>query len=451
MKVISRANETVLAILRKPKSTDGKYRKMHFCVEKLLDDGVLLHHTLTKELLFLTQQEYEHFLELDYLRERWFVVPEDTKDKEYADLVKWVLTTRQKKGKEITAYTIFTTTDCNARCFYCFELGRSRMPMSQETALKVVQYIKKHCGGKKVSISWFGGEPLYNQEAIDTICTGLREEGIAFSSTMVTNAYLFDEDVIKRAVDLWNLKRVQITLDGTEAVYNRIKAFIYREGSAYQRVLGNMERLLDASISVVIRMNMDMHNAEDLLLLAQELAQRFGGKENINVYAHHLFKGDEAMAETHTEEEWALRDEAMCRIEECLKQSGLSSQKGLTKNMRLSHCMADNGNAVTILPNGNIGLCEHFSETEVIGHIDREGFDTAVVESWKATTPKIEACATCFYYPDCVMLKKCPSGNKCFLQYRERRLRQTVRQMENEYKKWQKQEDNAQSNVDEFC
>ena len=33
MKVVSQVNETVLKILRKPKSTDGQYRKMHFCVE----------------------------------------------------------------------------------------------------------------------------------------------------------------------------------------------------------------------------------------------------------------------------------------------------------------------------------------------------------------------------------------------------------------------------------
>ena len=68
------------------------------------------------------------------------------KDKEYADLVRWVLTSRQKSAKNITGYTIFPTTDCNARCFYCFELDRSRIPMSVETARKVVRYIKDHCG-----------------------------------------------------------------------------------------------------------------------------------------------------------------------------------------------------------------------------------------------------------------------------------------------------------------
>lgn len=451
MEVISQASETVLTILRKPKSADGKYRMMHFCVEKPQDNGVLLHNLLTKELLFLTQAEYDRYLELDYLREHWFVVPEDTNDKEHADLVKWVLTTRHKKSEDITAYTIFPTTDCNARCFYCYELGRSRVPMSKETALKVVQYIKNHCGGKKVKITWFGGEPLYNQEAIDTICTGLREEGVEYASTMVTNAYLFDANTVQKAVKLWNLKRVQITLDGTETVYNRIKAFIYNEENPYQRVLSNIEQLLEAAIFVTVRMNMDLYNAENLLHLVQELAQRFGGKERICVYAHHLFKANESMADTHTVEEWAQREEAMCRIEECLAQNKLSPQVGIAKKIKLTRCMADCGNAVTILPDGNIGLCEHFSETEFIGHIDRDEFDQAVVASWKEPIAQIEECATCFCYPECIKLKKCPNNNKCVLQHREGILRKTQRQMENEYQMWLGKKEKPENDDDGFC
>ena len=121
---------------------------MRYCVETFVDDGVLLFNLLTRELVLLSKQEHDRMTELDYLWEHWFVVPEDANEKEYADLVKWVLSARQKKSGAITGYTIFPTTDCNARCFYCFELGRSRVPMSRETALKVVEYIKTHCQGK---------------------------------------------------------------------------------------------------------------------------------------------------------------------------------------------------------------------------------------------------------------------------------------------------------------
>lgn len=451
MEVISKASETVLKILPKSKETDSALRMMRFCVVTSMDDGVLIFNLLTKELLLLTKEEYDHFTDIPYLREHCFVVSEDTKDKEYVQLVRWVLSTRQKKSRDITSYTIFPTTDCNARCFYCFELGRSRIPMSHETALKVVQYIKSHCVGKKVALSWFGGEPLFNQEAIDTICDGLRKEGIEYSSSMVSNGYLFDDLTVKKAVELWNLKRVQITLDGTEKVYNRVKAYIYREGNPYQTVLDNMERILDASIGISVRLNMDLYNAENLLELADELSARFGGREKIAVYAHHLFEGVESMKDMHTDEGWQARGDAMSKLFDVLVQSGLASRSGISKNFKLCRCMADSDNAITILPDGNIGVCEHFTESEFIGHIDREGFDADMVASWKETMPDIEECATCFYYPDCIMLKKCSNENQCFPQYRDDLLRKVQRRMVCEYNKWLSQQAEAEDDEDEFC
>lgn len=434
MKNISEANQTVLKILKRFRKQALCTRLLHYCVEEQVEDGVLLFNLLTRELVLLTEEEHRELLTNDYLREHWFVVPEEAKDKEYVELVRWVLS-NQKKPKNTTGYTIFTTTDCNARCFYCFELGRSRVPMSRETALKTVQYIKTHCGGEKVRLAWFGGEPLYNQVAIDTICGGLCREGIEFTSTMTTNGYLFDEALVQRAVADWNLKKVQITLDGTEEVYNRIKAFIHREGSAYRRVLENMKHLLDAEVRVTVRLNMDLHNAENLLELVDELGREFAGRKGLSVYAHHLFHEGKALGETHTEEGWDLRHAAMGRLNARIQENGLATTNGIRKKPKQHHCMADSGHSVTILPTGDIGLCEHHSEGEFIGHLDREEVDAEMVASWRETVPEIPECETCFYYPDCIRLKKCTNARVCFHQRREDYLENTKRAMRNEYQR----------------
>ena len=94
--------------------------------------------------------------------------------------------------------------------------------MDRETADRVISYIKEHCGGQQVKLSWFGGEPLVNHKVIDQICNGLRNDGIPYESRMISNAYLFDDTIVAKAADLWNLKNIQITLDGTEVVYNHI-------------------------------------------------------------------------------------------------------------------------------------------------------------------------------------------------------------------------------------
>jgi len=451
LKKISAANENVLKILTRFRQDTPTSRHMTYCVKESAEDGILLFHLLTRELVVLTEEEWQNCFENEYLKKHWFVVPEDCKDKEYADLVRWVLKNKQKKKGPITGYTIFPTTDCNARCFYCFELGRSRIPMTEETAHKVAEYIAGHCGGEKVSISWFGGEPLYNRAVIDIICNDLREKGVAYTSRAISNGYLFDKETVENAVNNWNLKRVQITLDGTEAVYNKVKAFIHKNTNPYHTVLENIGHLLDGGVAVQIRLNMDMHNADNLLELVEELGQRFAGKKGLHVYAHHLFKGNEPMAEIHTQEEWAERDRAMCRLNDKIRALGLAAQRGISQKPKLNYCMADSGSSVTILPNGEIGLCEHFSEDEFIGHIDREGFDQAVVDSWKERIPEIPECAECFYYPSCVTLKKCASGSVCFPLQREEYLRKTKQEMLTEYERWKKQEQTEETEDAELC
>ncbi len=450
MKFVSEASESILTILKRFQNQAPCTRWLQYCVETPVEDGVLVFNLLTRELILLTDEEYATFTELDYLREHWFAVPENTKDKELADFVKWLLAARQTRPKEITGYTIFTTTDCNARCFYCFELGRSRIPMSCKTAEKVVQYIKKHCGGKKVSLSWFGGEPLFNAEVIDIISRGLRKEGIDFHSRMVSNGYLFDDALVQKAVDLWNLKRVQISLDGTEKVYNKIKAYIYRDTNPYEIVLNNIGRLLEADIQVSIRLNMDLYNAEDLLTLSQELAERFSGRKGFSVYAHHLFDASKPMAELHSDEEWAKREAAMERLTGCFAKYDLQKKTGITKSIKLNHCMADSGKSVTILPDGSIGLCEHHTENEFIGHIDKEGFDADMIASWKEQMPEIPECAGCFYFLDCVKLKKCSSSSVCYQGYREEHRKVTQQTMRNEYEHWRLNTNTAEDEDADF-
>lgn len=436
MKIISPANETVMTVLGKAKGGTA-YRMLHFTVETPVAEGMLIFNMLTKELVLLNREEYEGRLESEYLREQWFVVPEQTKDQELSDTVRWVAKMREKKSPYITSYTIFTTTDCNARCYYCFELGWNRVHMTEETALKAVQYIKNHCGGQKVNISWFGGEPLYNMGVIDIICDGLRKEGIAFESYIVTNGYLFDKQTVEKAVKSWNLVRAQIPMDGTQEIYNKTKAYIYKdEKNPYQVVMDAMGHLAQAGVEVFVRLNMDLHNHADLMKLVDEIGQRYKGEERFYIYAYHLFKNGVASAELHTSEQWQQRDDAMTALYEKIKGYGMIKKRGIFKHIKLGHCMADNDRAVTIGPNGDLGRCEQCDEKEFVGHIDREGFDEKKMASWKEQIDQIPECATCFCYPECLELKKCSTANVCFPQAKTDKLRQAKHRMEFEYEVW---------------
>lgn len=449
MTIISPANEMAISILGNAKEGTA-YRMLHFTVETPVAEGMLLFNYLTKELLLLSQEEYENRLESAYLKKRWFVVPEETGDRALADTVRQTAKKQTKKPNYINAYTIFATTDCNARCFYCFEKGWNRVHMTEETALKAVQYIKNHCGGQRVSLSWFGGEPLYNMGVIDIICDGLRKEGIEFVSAIATNGYLFDKETVEKAVKSWNLVRAQIPMDGTEEVYNKIKAYIYKDGkNPYQTVMTAMGHLLDAGVEVFVRLNMDLYNYPDLMKLVDELASRYSGKQRLYIYVNHLYKNGVPSADLYTPEEWQQREDAMASLYEKIEGYDMVKKRGIFKHIKLCHCMADNDRTVTIGPKGDLGRCEQCDENEFVGHLDREGFDQEKLQSWKETIEPIPACDTCFFYPDCMELKKCSTASICYPQARTNKLRQTRHRMLYEYQCRKKTENVSQKGKDE--
>jgi radical SAM protein with 4Fe4S-binding SPASM domain len=422
---------------------------MYYVVEQPVDEGLLLYHTMTKAMLLLTPEEAETYktnpTALPQLIEQWFLVPQAHDDRLLSRQIRDVAKMLEKKTGVITSYTIMTTTDCNARCFYCYELGRPRVPMGEDTAIKTADYIISHCKGEKVSIHWFGGEPLYNKSVISLICQRLKEVGIGYTSTMTSNGYLFNDDTIKEAKDEWRLKKVQITLDGTEQTYNRCKAYIYKDMNAYRRVISNIHKLQDAGIHVSIRLNIDMHNAVNLSELAEELHREFCNPEGISVYMHALFEKAKGSKAIHDDEKRKFIFSQMNDIEAQLKDDGFVRPRRLNRQVKTNHCMADNDRSVLIVPDGHIGKCEHYSEDHFVGHIGNEERDTLMTDHFKEVRDEIDACATCFNYPDCIWLKLCEDTPNCYQEEREhklRKLRQSILRAFNKDK--DKQEDEIQ-------
>ncbi len=423
MKIIYDIVKPFDQLLKKQKVMTGEqYRSMYYVVEQPVDEGLLLYHTMTKALLLLTPEETKvyktHPADFTQLIEMWFLVPLSHDDRLLSRQIRDVAKMLEKSSNTITSYTIFTTTDCNARCFYCYELGRPRIPMSKEIAEKTASYIMNHCKGEKVSLNWFGGEPLFNKSAITLICQRLKDNHIEYSSSMITNGYLFNEETLKEAKELWHLKWTQITLDGTEKIYNRSKAYIYKNVNAYRQVISNIHRLLDNGIDVKIRLNIDMYNADDLMELAKELHQEFHEPKGFSVYAHALFeevKGSKAMLD---EQNRAFIYKRMKELRQKLASYDLVKDIRLDRKVSTNTCKADNDHCVTIMPSGYIGKCEHYTESYFIGHIDQEECNSIMINDFKKRREDIKACATCPSYPNCNKLKLCATNTKCYEETR---------------------------------
>lgn len=391
------------------------YRLTTYCIRIEQPEGVLLYHTLTGELLLLSHEEVrllEGFPgavppELAGLISRRFLVPQGSDDMDLADQTRDIVQRLVGKGRDLTDYLIFTTTACNARCFYCFEAGIQKKTMTEDTARAAGEYIASHCAGKPVHLVWFGGEPLVNIRAIDTISSVLRQKGVEFRSRMDSNGYLFDASLAARVKADWGLCQVQITLDGTEKVYNQRKAYVNPEGSPFQRVLRNIGPLLDAGIQAVVRMNMDGENEKDLYALVDDLAVRFGGRPGFGIAPRVIIENKGAVPYRYAEEErrsLAEKDRAMW---DYLNRKGVALRMPLKNNLVLYSCWSDNANATTITPDGHLGRCESHIDKGLWGSVFTEDRDEKVLQQWRERRPPEEICHTCALYPRCIRLKNC--------------------------------------------
>lgn len=397
------------------------HRLTTHCVQIEQPEGVLLYHTLTGDLLLLEKEEAEQLQKLSghvppalaELVPRWFLVPEGADDMALADQVRDIARHLGQKDKALTEYLIFTTTACNARCFYCFEAGIKKVTMSEDTARAAGAYIAEHCGGKPVELVWFGGEPLVNVKTIDAIADTLRQRGVDFRSRMDSNGYLFDQALAARAKDDWGLYEVQITVDGTEEVYNARKAFVHPEGSPFQRVLRNIGLLLDAGVPVAVRLNMDEENESDLYALVDDLAARFGGKPGFSIHCRVLIENKGVEPAAYTEEKRNSLAEKARAMWAYLDQKGVAVKRTLVdQRLVLYSCWSDKPYTATITPEGRLGRCESHIDKGLWGSVFSQERDEAALRQWRERRPAEEVCKTCALYPRCIRLKNCVTHTK---------------------------------------
>ena len=414
-----------------------EYRKTKHCVTVSCGDGELWYHTLTGELILFEEGDFDKTIRGELIK-KWFMVPTDFDENKYSDDIRRLaLMLKPRVGKK-NDFTVFTTTDCTARCYYCYEKGVKRIPMSDQTAKDVADYIASSCGGESVRLRWFGGEPLYNIRAIDIITSELSKKGIGFRSSMTSNGFYLTEDVAKRAVEDWKLGSVQITIDGTEKVYNRTKAFVDDCVNPFLRVLDNIENALDAGIKVFIRLNVDKSNAADMADAVDVLGKRLGGRKNCGILIALLRSFAGKVNEFDTEE-----DAVRCYFDlaEKIRSYGLFEDKPLSREFVANRCMADSDLSEVILPDGRLGKCEHFSEKELIGSIYSPEKDEGMIASWRArrTVSDMPECGDCPLYPKCINIQKCEwTKDGCPQSVRMIRIRKLKEQILREYEKIKK-------------
>lgn len=163
-----------------------------------------------------------------------------------------------------------TNYSCNYACSYCYQDQYKNY--GSELSFEIIDaffgYVHTEFTGRKKYITVFGGEPLLGtpkqKELVSYIVTKSVTAGLELS--FVTNGYSLDDYI--EIFNAGNVREVQVTLDGTEAVHNGRRFLKGGEGTFY-RIVKGIDACLANNIDINLRMVIDRENINNLPEFAQ--------------------------------------------------------------------------------------------------------------------------------------------------------------------------------------
>ena len=326
----------------------------------------------------------------------------------------------QKKGYR--GYTVLPTMACNARCVYCYEQGRPQNGMTAETAEQTLRFILSTHAEETVNIGWFGGEPLLRPDVLSRICRGLMEAGVRYETTMISNGSLVTPDIVENMTGLWNLRHVQISMDGAEEDYIRRKCY-GQPRDDYHTVLNGIGLMARAGIRVTVRCNVDEENWPGVPSFLRDLSAAIEAKDNVAVYFCPL---NEVRSGDNDLDLW----EKILAARAAVMKAGFRAGDSILGNgvFRIFHCMADMNNVV-IGPDGSLYPCEHCPPAARFGDIWHGVTDEAARRAFCRTDQTREKCRRCPYLPLCTSFACCPVQDTHCREIRDLDVRDFVRRM----------------------
>ena len=140
--------------------------------------------------------------------------------------------------------TILPTEKCNLDCIYCYEDFKiGKMDAKYVEAIKKLINIRAP-ELEKLTIQWFGGEPLLGYSIIMDIMHHVNElqnlySRIKLISTITTNAYLLSPNKLSELVSL-GVNEYQITFDGDKTEHDKLRIRRGDMGGSFDNIWNNI-------------------------------------------------------------------------------------------------------------------------------------------------------------------------------------------------------------------
>lgn len=218
----------------------------------------------------------------------------------------------------------------------------------------------------------------------------------------------------------------QITLDGGRAVHNRVRHTAAREAT-YDTIVRNIHALLQAGMSVLVRLNYQYTNLLSFLDVIddfKDVDEKL--KPLLSFQFQQIWQDRNNVSRENVNQE-------LEKIERAYKEAGLPLQ---TQRVRPTRCYADNEHSVVVNYDGNLFRCtaQDFVPDSREGILSPDG-ELQVNDTYRKRTARKftnKVCRACKVYPlcfgGCSQKQMSRFADTCVMHYTEEDKLQLIKQ-----------------------
>lgn len=229
---------------------------------------------------------------------------------------------------------------------------------------------------KRLSVVWYGGEPLVNFPSVERLSTAFRTMNIEYSAKMVTNGYLLTHEVAEKT-EPFAIRNIQITLDGPEPVHDKRRMLLGGQPT-YRKIMDNLKYLLEVNktITIDIRTNVDRRNMDEYNTFYKQFKAEVNSPR-VNLYPGFVsdLLSSECVSTEHNISAGGYKAQFALDI---FNNYGIEIKSFLPKYRRHS-CVASKYWAFVIGPEGELYKCWRMvgNKQQEIGNVNTASIDMA--------------------------------------------------------------------------
>lgn len=345
--------------------------------------GYLLFNTMSLAFIRINEQDidmwkklretpdsYTNFQNYDFLIKARILVDnqEDDLNVYLADVLK------NRYNSSDMALTILPTRGCNFGCIYCYEQDRPNVLINEQTEKAIVKFVCSNSNLKRLSVVWYGGEPLLNFDSMVRLTKMFKQLNIEYSAKIVSNGYLLTKEKADLMKDL-AIRNIQITFDGSEEIHNQ-RRFLLGGQPTYRKIMDNLKYLLSINkeITIDIRTNIDRRNKDDYNKFYQDFKSEINDKR-VTMYPGFVsdLLSSECVSPEFNISEGGYKAQFILDI---FDKYGIEIKSFLPKYRRHS-CVASKYFAFVVGPEGELYKCWRMvgNQKETIGNVNDGSLD----------------------------------------------------------------------------